>query len=361
MKKVSIDLQYCYGIKSLATTLDFSTESAQAVYAPNGVMKSSFAQTFHDLSHGAISRDRIFSDRVCVREVRDENGKEIPPESVFVVRPYDQDFAHSEKTSILLVDSALRKEYEQLQAGIEKQKGMLLAALKKHSKSKKDLEAEVSSAFTSSEQEFETALTRIQAELTEMHDAVFVITKNERGGVIRDMRDRHCCETKPDRMTVNRMKVEDSGTMPTVRSQSVKSMELSPESRIRTLERATSLAPRPKGCELNSSQPPAAIHAGCWPHQTVGVKTDDPGEQGAKRKRCILARPVCRWGGATVPRQPSSAFCDKVASRERSPECWPAKLYASPEQLYFYPSLPHQSRRNRPLVAAPRLRWGLTD
>jgi len=31
----------------------------------------------------------------------------------------------------------------------------------------------VSSAFTSSDQEFETALTRIQAELTEMHDAVF--------------------------------------------------------------------------------------------------------------------------------------------------------------------------------------------
>jgi hypothetical protein len=87
--------------------------------------------------------------------------------------PYDQDFAHSEKTSILLVDSALRKEYEQLQAGIEKQKGLLLAALKKHSKSKKDLEAEVSSAFTSSDQEFETALTRIQAELKEMNDAVF--------------------------------------------------------------------------------------------------------------------------------------------------------------------------------------------
>ena len=173
MKKVSIDLQHCYGIKSLTATLDFSTQSAQAIYAPNGVMKSSFAQTFHDLSRGTPSRDRIFDDRVCVREVRDENGKELPPESVFVVRPYDQDFAHSEKTSILLVDSALRKEYEQLQAGIEKQKGLLLAALKKHSKSKKDLEAEVSSAFTSSDQEFETALTRTQAELTEMHDAVF--------------------------------------------------------------------------------------------------------------------------------------------------------------------------------------------
>jgi hypothetical protein len=173
VKKVSIELQHCYGIKSLTATLDFSTQSAQAIYAPNGVMKSSFAQAFQDLARGTSSRDRIFDDRTCVRDVRDETGKELPPESVFVVRPYDQDFAHSEKTSILLVDSALRKEYAQLQAGIEKQKGLLLAALKKHSKSKKDLEAEVSSAFTSSEQEFETALTRIQAELTEMHDAVF--------------------------------------------------------------------------------------------------------------------------------------------------------------------------------------------
>lgn len=173
MKKVSIDLQHCYGIKSLTATLDFSSQSAYAIYAPNGVMKSSFAQTFNDISRGIQSRDRIFEDRPCVREIRDENGNEVLAESVFVVRPYDQDFAHSEKTSILLVDATLRKEYEQLQSGIEKQKEILLTALKKHSKSKKDLEAEVSSAFTSSEQEFETALTRIQTELTEMHDAVF--------------------------------------------------------------------------------------------------------------------------------------------------------------------------------------------
>jgi len=173
MKKLEIDLRHCYGIKSLVATLDFSAQNAQAIYAPNGVMKSSFAQTFHDISRGTASRDRIFEDRVCIRKVRDEEGRDITAESVFVVRPYDQDFAHSEKTSILLVDAELRREYEQLQAGIEKQKDILLKALKKHSKSKKDLEAEVSSAFTSSDQEFETALTRIQSELTEMHDAVF--------------------------------------------------------------------------------------------------------------------------------------------------------------------------------------------
>ena len=173
MNKVNVNLRHCYGIKSLTVTLDFSSEGVQAIYAPNGVMKSSFAQTFHDISRGVDSRDRIFQDRTCVREVRDETGNDIHRDSVFVVRPYDKDFAHTEKTSILLVDANLRKEYEQLQAGIEKQKDILLRALQKHSKSKKNIEAEVSSAFTSTDQEFETALTRIQIELTEMHDAVF--------------------------------------------------------------------------------------------------------------------------------------------------------------------------------------------
>ena len=118
MNKVTLNLRHCYGIKSLTATLDFSKERVQAIYAPNGVMKSSFAQTLHDISLDVESKDRIFQDRTCVREVRDETGSDISSDSVFVVRPYDKDFAHTEKTSILLVDANLRKEYEQLQARI---------------------------------------------------------------------------------------------------------------------------------------------------------------------------------------------------------------------------------------------------
>src|SRR5258708_11948935 len=140
MNKVTLNLRHCYGIKSLTATLDFSKERVQAIYATNGVMKSSFAQTLHDISLDVESKDRIFQDRTCVREVRDETGSDITSGSVFVVRPYDKDFAHTEKTSILLVDANLRKEYEQLQARIEKQKGFLLSALQKHCKYKKDIE-----------------------------------------------------------------------------------------------------------------------------------------------------------------------------------------------------------------------------
>jgi hypothetical protein len=76
MKKVSIDLRHCYGIKSLTATLDFSTQSAQAIYAPNGVMKSSFAQTFHDLSRSTasgIGTSKKRTDGAAHAESADEN------------------------------------------------------------------------------------------------------------------------------------------------------------------------------------------------------------------------------------------------------------------------------------------------
>jgi len=110
MKKLTLDLTNCYGIRRLKAALDFSKCKAYAIYAPNGSMKSSLAQTFLDLSNGADSKDRIFPDRATARIIRGD-GKELPPESVLVVAPFDEVYGHTEKTSTLLVDAKLRKEY----------------------------------------------------------------------------------------------------------------------------------------------------------------------------------------------------------------------------------------------------------
>jgi hypothetical protein len=173
MDRITVDLEHCYGIKKLSFEFDFSKERVFALYAPNGAMKSSFAQAFHDVSKGVPSRDRIFSDRACKRAVLDENGDDLTKECVFVVRPYDAEFAHSEKTSILLVEAALRKEYEEIHAGVVRQKNALLTAIKKKAGSKRDFEREISTAFTASADEFETALYRIAKEMKEQKDAVF--------------------------------------------------------------------------------------------------------------------------------------------------------------------------------------------
>jgi hypothetical protein len=173
MDKVTIELENCYGIKKLHKEFDFSKDTVYAIYAPNGLMKSSLAHTFQDVAEGTLSTDRIFPDRINVRNITDENGTAIPGDSIFVVRPYDAAFAHSEKTSTLLVDAKLKKEYDQLQAAIETAKETLLQALKEQSGSKKNIEKEVSSTFTSTDQEFFTALTRVQKEIQDQKDAPF--------------------------------------------------------------------------------------------------------------------------------------------------------------------------------------------
>ncbi len=173
MKKINVDLENCYGIKKLKAKFDFSEYRAYAIYAPNGSMKSSLAQTFNDVVDGTASKDRIFPARVCSRKITDENGFELPKENVFVIRPYDEVFGHTEKTSTLLVDTNLRKEYEQLHIEIDKSKEMFLKALKGQSGSKKDLEKEVSSTFTKSDDEFYRALFRVKDELLAQKDAPF--------------------------------------------------------------------------------------------------------------------------------------------------------------------------------------------
>lgn len=165
MNKLTLALKNCYGIKKLNHKFDFSNNRVYAIYAPNGVMKSSLAQTFEDEATGATSADRIFPTRANSRKITDETGSPITSASILVVRPYDAEFGHSEKTSTLLVDAKLKKEYETLHEDINRSKEILLKALKSQSHSKKPLEQEISLAFTKSDDEFNIALSRIKGEV----------------------------------------------------------------------------------------------------------------------------------------------------------------------------------------------------
>ena len=86
MEKLKIQLENCYGIKNLKEELDFSSGNSFAIYAPNGVMKTSFAKAFQDLSNEKESEDRIFWDRQTIRIVKDENDIDITKEKVFRLR-----------------------------------------------------------------------------------------------------------------------------------------------------------------------------------------------------------------------------------------------------------------------------------
>ena len=175
MNRLSVDQRNCYGIKKLTRNFDFSETTVYAIYAPNGSMKSSLAQTFKDIADEQQSLDRIFPSRTTVREITDENGRTLHPESVLLLPPYDEFFSHTEKTSTLLVNNSLRKEYERLHADLDVCKASFLKAMKEQSGSKKSLAREIALTFTKSDDDesFYQALERISAELQEQPDAPF--------------------------------------------------------------------------------------------------------------------------------------------------------------------------------------------
>jgi hypothetical protein len=178
MNKLIIDLENCYGIKKLQKELDFTKGKTYAIYAANGAMKTSLAKTFKDIADGSVSKDQIFPSRVCTRRITDENGVDLNKESVFVVRPYDdENIGHTEKTSTLLVDSKLRTEYEKLHVDIDKSEDIFLKALKEQSGSKQNLEKEISSTFTNSDDEFYVALIRIWDEMEDQKETPFADIK----------------------------------------------------------------------------------------------------------------------------------------------------------------------------------------
>lgn len=173
MNTLKVELENCYGIKRLQATFDFAKAKAYAIYAPNGAMKSSLAQTFKDIVDAKASKDRIFPSRKCVRNITDESNVELTKDSIFVICPYDEAIGHTEKTSTLLVDSKLRKEYEELHTDIDNAKELFLKALKKQSGSKKDLEKEISSTFTRADNDFYTAILRVKDEVRAQSNAPF--------------------------------------------------------------------------------------------------------------------------------------------------------------------------------------------
>ena len=165
MNKLQIELENCHGIKALKASLDFVQHKTYAIYAPNGAMKSSLARTFKDVSNGVQSKDVVFPTRKSVRIIADESGNAVGAADVLTVAPYDEVVGHTEKTSTLLIDTKLRKEYEALHIEIDRAKDAFLKALAEQSHSKKDLEKEISTAFTKSDSEFYRALIRIKDEI----------------------------------------------------------------------------------------------------------------------------------------------------------------------------------------------------
>lgn len=132
MNKISIKLSNCYGIGALECDLDFTNADAYSIYAPNGFMKTSLSKTFMDLSRNQDSSDLVHPNRETTREIMKENDVALMPDQVFVIEPYNENF-DSEKTSLLLVNQAIKEQYDDALKKIEMKKDELFKRLKQRS------------------------------------------------------------------------------------------------------------------------------------------------------------------------------------------------------------------------------------
>jgi hypothetical protein len=127
--KLNIDLKNCYGISELIHCFDFTVSSGYAIYAPNGFMKTSLSKTFDDHAKGRDPVDHIFPDRVSSKSIVDATGANVTPASIFVIEPYNQDFS-SDRTSLLLVNSAIKQQYDDALKQISEKQTALFSKLK---------------------------------------------------------------------------------------------------------------------------------------------------------------------------------------------------------------------------------------
>jgi len=171
MNKLNIELENCYGIKKMVCKFDFTQKSTYSIYAPNGIMKTSFAKTFMDLSNGVESKDLIFKGRKTKRIINDENNAEISREQVFVIVPYNKEYK-SNKISTLLVNKELKEKYEQIHFNIDEKKELLIKELKPLSGLKANIEETFSNDFTHYPKEFFKAILRVKEEVLDKAEPV---------------------------------------------------------------------------------------------------------------------------------------------------------------------------------------------
>ena len=127
MEKLKVEFKFCYGIKQLEYEFIFHNRIF-GIYAPNGVMKSSFAKTFKDISEGKKTQDLAFSERATNRNVKID-GNVISSDTIFVIEHYNETY-ESDKITTLLAKKSLKKEYDEIHKSIDKIKKEFYKKLK---------------------------------------------------------------------------------------------------------------------------------------------------------------------------------------------------------------------------------------
>jgi hypothetical protein len=162
MNELKVTLKNCYGIQNLDHPFDFTIPriaKAYAVYAPNGLMKTSFTRTFDALSQGDQPKEERYGrPSTCIVK---SDGNVISKEMIYVLRSEIDISSDSPAITDILVDPRNKARYDELLVDLDKLKNKLIGSLQKTSQvAKKDIEREILSDWN--EVDFATCITKIK-------------------------------------------------------------------------------------------------------------------------------------------------------------------------------------------------------
>jgi hypothetical protein len=134
MDKLKVEFANCWGISKLKHEFVFSTDRAKAfsVYAPNGVMKTSFAKTFEALAKGEKPKEERYGLPVFCKV--EASGSPLIPEGIVVVRADAETSQNNIAISNILVKKEHREKYSLVIQNIDEIKKKLINSLQKASK-----------------------------------------------------------------------------------------------------------------------------------------------------------------------------------------------------------------------------------
>lgn len=148
MTILNVQLKNCYGISELKYDFDFSGRGnrAFAIYAPNGLMKTSFTRTFDALRQEKQPQEERFQ-RPSTANVNFK-GDQIDPNSIYVLNSNIDLTTDDESVTNLLINRESKEKYDSLVKDIESAKSKMLSKLQKLSKVKKaDVEETIRKDF----------------------------------------------------------------------------------------------------------------------------------------------------------------------------------------------------------------------
>ena len=136
MEKIILNLEHCFGITKLSEELTFEGENVVLIYAPNGLMKTSFAKTLQ--LYGQDKADRVkdvVEDIAGSIDIKDENGNIVLPASIYVSNCEEPDAETPKNITSFLADNVLKQQYDTILKSLSEKQKALFKEISDHARS----------------------------------------------------------------------------------------------------------------------------------------------------------------------------------------------------------------------------------